>query len=93
MLVMLAGRWRDDLRDALKMEPLERAYRGRESQSFDELTSTELGTVSFAADILLDRFVPFMDDPELSKLLRELCGLLDDQKAERARIRAETSAP
>jgi hypothetical protein len=93
MLVMLAGRFRDDVREALEMEPLPRAYRGRERRSLDELTSVELDTVAGAASILLqDRFTSRMDDPALAPLLRELGGAVDQQKAERAQIRAEIGA-
>jgi hypothetical protein len=93
MLVMLAGRLRDDVREALEMEPLPRAYRGRERRSLDELTSVELDTVAGAASILLqDRFTTCMDDPALAPLLRELHRALDGQKAERAQIRAEMAS-
>jgi hypothetical protein len=93
MLVMLAGRLRDDVREALEMEPLPRAYRGRERRSLDELTSVELDTVAGAASILLqDRFTNCMDDPALAPLLRELHRALDGQKAERAQIRAEMAS-
>jgi hypothetical protein len=93
MLVMLAGRLRDDVREALEMEPLPRAYRGRERRSLDELTSVELDTVAGAASILLQaRFMDCMDDPALAPLLRELNGALDEQKAERAQIRAEMAS-
>jgi hypothetical protein len=90
-LVMLAGRFRDDIRDVLDMEPLQRAYRGQERDSLDELTSAELDTVAGAVGILLDRFTPFMDDPELSKLLRELRSSLDTQQVERAQIQTSIS--
>jgi hypothetical protein len=93
MLVMLVGRLRDDVREALEMEPLPRAYRGRERRSLDELTSVELDTVAGAVSILLqDRFTSRMDDPALAPLLREVLGALDKQKAERAQIRAEIGA-
>jgi hypothetical protein len=93
MLVMLLGRFRDDVREALEMEPEERAYRGRERRSLDELTSVELDTVAGSVDILMqDRFTSYMDDPALAPLLRELRGAIDRQKAERAQIRAEIGA-
>jgi hypothetical protein len=93
MLVMLTGRLRDDVREALEMEPLPRAYRSRERRSLDELTSVELDTVAGAVSILLqDRFTSCMDDPALAPLLREVLGALDEQKAERAQLRAEIGA-
>jgi hypothetical protein len=92
LLVMLAGRLCDDVREALEMEPVEPAYRGRERRSLDELTSVELDTIAGAVDILLNRFVPYMDDPALAPLLRELRGALDEQKAERVQIQASIGA-
>jgi hypothetical protein len=88
LLVMLAGKFRDDVGDALELEPGEPAYRGRERRSLDELTSVELDSLDGAVGLLLSRFTACMDDPELAPLLRELRGLLADQKAERAQIRA-----
>lgn len=93
LLVMLAGRFRDDVREALELEPLPRAYHGRERRSLDELTSVELDTLAGAVAVLLqDRFSSCMDDPALAPLLRELGGALDEQEAERAQIRAEIGA-
>jgi hypothetical protein len=93
MLVMLAGRLRDDVRDVLEMEPLPRAYRGRERRSLDELTSVELDTLFGAVCILLQsRFAGCFDDPALAPLLREFLDDLNGQKAERAQIRAEIGA-
>jgi len=92
LLVMLAGKFRDDLGEALELEPGERAYRGRDLRSLDELTSVELDTLDGAVGILLSRFTAYMDDPELAPLLRNLRGPLADQKAERAQIRAEIGA-
>jgi hypothetical protein len=92
MLIMLAGRWRDDIRDALEMKPLPRAYRSDETKQLDELGAEQFGRLAGAVGILLDRFAPFMDDPELGRLLRVLRGLLNDQKAERARLAEEVKA-
>jgi hypothetical protein len=89
LLVMLAGKFRDDVRDVLEMEPQPPAYRGRDRRSLDELTSAELDTVAGATSILLDRFARYMDDPALVPLLRELRDSLDVQKSERARLWAE----
>jgi hypothetical protein len=89
LLVMLAGKFRDDIRDAREMEPLPRAYRGRDRLTLDELTSIELDTLAGAVGILLQRrFTDAMDDPELSAQLLGLSDALDEQKAERAQIRA-----
>jgi hypothetical protein len=92
ILVMLAGRFRDDVREVLGMEPEPRAYRGQERNSLDEVTSAELNSVAAATGILLDRFTPFMDDPELVTLLLQLRERLNGQKAERAQLQASIGA-
>jgi hypothetical protein len=89
MLVMLAGKFRDDVRDVLELELEPPAHRGRDHRSLDELTSVELDTVAGATGILLGRFASYMDDPALVPLLRELRDSLNVQKSERARLWAE----
>jgi hypothetical protein len=72
MLVMLAGRYRDDIREALETEELPPAFQGREHRPLDELTSVELGSLSGAVVILLrDRFIGCMGDPAFAPMLRE----------------------
>ena len=94
LLVMLAGKFRDDIREARDMETLPRAYRGRDRLTLDELTSIELDTLAGAVVILLQRrFTDAMDDPELSAQLNGLRDALDEQKAERAQIRASIGRP
>jgi hypothetical protein len=89
LLVMLLGRWRDDIRGVLRMEAEDIPHRGNERKPLDELTSVELDTVSGAVGILLqDRFQTRMCDPELPKQLREFDGSLTQQKTERAQLRA-----
>lgn len=93
LLVMLVSRFRDDTREALEMEP--ERYPGRSNifRSPDDLTSSELDKVAGAVDILLqERFTNVMDDPELAKQLREFQGKLNDQKTERAQIRASLAS-
>jgi hypothetical protein len=92
MLIMLAGRFRNDIRDVPGMGTEGRAHRGRESRSLDELTSIELDTVSGSVDMLLERFTPFMHGPELIRLLNALRDSLNAQKTERARLRASIGA-
>jgi hypothetical protein len=92
LLVMLAGKFRDDVRDVLEMEPEPPAYRGRDRRSLDELTSVELDTVAGATGILLDRFAPFMDDPALPRLLTEFRNALSVQKAERVQLQGSIGA-
>jgi hypothetical protein len=96
LLVMLLGRFRDDIREVLGNgidATGELPRRGREHRSLDELTSVELDTVAGAVAILLqDRFAKSMDDPALPKLLDEFRDKLTDQKTERAQIRAEMAS-
>ena len=65
MLVILAGKFRDDVRDALGMKRLEPAYRGTEVRPLGGLTGAGLDRLAKAAGVLLGRFTPFIDDPEL----------------------------
>lgn len=84
LLLMLLGRWRDDLWDVLDMEREDLPQRGRDRKSLGELTGIELDTVSGAVTILLqDRFRDVMDDPALPRLLEEYQDKLTDQKTER----------
>jgi hypothetical protein len=98
LLLMLVSRFRDDTREAIGMEPerfpaTERHGRGKIIRSLDELTSAELDAIAGAVDTLLqERFTNVMDDPELSKLLREFQGKLNDQKTERAQIQASIAS-
>src|ERR1700730_623738 len=89
LLLMLISRFRDDTREALRMEAERFPGRGKVFRSLDELTSVELDTVSGAVMILLqERFTVVMGDPELAKLLRDLRKALDDQRSERAQLQA-----
>lgn len=92
MLVMLAGKFRDDIRDALGMKRLEPAYRGTEVRPLGGLTGAALDRLAKAAGILLGRFTPFIDDPELITLLSGLHEMLCVQTAQRAQLREEVSA-
>ena len=93
MLPMLAGRWRDDIRDLLGLKRDELPHRGKEHRPLDELTSTELGTLADAVTTLLEvRFTSAMDDPALPKLLRDLANSLDTQSTEREQLQASIGA-
>jgi hypothetical protein len=96
LLVMLLGRFRDDVAEVLGNGTDADAglpKRGREQRSLDELTSVELDTVDGAVMILLqDRFTAVMDDPALPKLLDEYQDKLTDQKTERAQIQASMAS-
>lgn len=88
LLVMLAGRFRDEIREALEMRRLKPACRGPEGKPLDELTSSEFERLVRAVDVLVNHFTPFMDDPELIPLLSGLHELLRIQSVERAQLQA-----
>lgn len=87
MLVMLAGRFRDDIREMLAVPRLEPASRGTEVRSLDELENAELYRAAKAVGVLTGRFTPFMDDPELIALLSGLDALFRTHVADRTRPR------
>jgi hypothetical protein len=93
MLVMLTGKFRDDIRDALGMKRLEPAYRGSEIRPLGSLTSAAFDRLAKAAGVLLGRFTPFIDDPELITLLSGLHEMLRIQTAKRGQPREEVSVP
>ena len=88
MLVMLAGRWRDDIREALGVRPVEPAYRGSEVKPLNEMPDQEFDQLAKAIGVLVGRFTSAMEDPMLPKLLRELKSSLDTQETERAELQA-----
>ena len=93
LLVMLLSRFRDDTREALKMEPERYPGPGSVFSSLDDLTSPELDKVAGAVAVLLEeRFTNVMDDPELPTLLRKFIKELDEQKAERAQLRTSIAS-
>jgi hypothetical protein len=93
LLLMLTSKFQDDICDALGNGRGDLPRRGRERRPLDELTSVELDTVAGAVSILLqERFTAVMGDPALPKLLGEFYDSLNEQKAERARLRAVTVA-
>jgi len=93
LLVMLVGRFRDDVREALGMEADDIPRRGKEHRSLDEMTSAELDAAWGAVMILLqDRFTEVMDDPDLPKLLNAYQGALCAQKAQREQIQASMAS-
>jgi hypothetical protein len=88
MLPMLLGRFRDEVAEALGMPLPELPQRSGpvRATKLDDLTSTELDTLSGAVLILVTRFIALMEDPLLPKLLREFRDELVIEKADRARI-------
>jgi len=73
MLPMLLGKFRDDVAESLGMElpPLPRRSGPVRVVKLDNLTSSELDTLSGAVLVLATRFTALMDDPLLPELLRE----------------------
>lgn len=93
LLVMLLGRYLDDVREALDLETEDIPRRGKEHRPLDEMTSAELDAAWDAVTTLLqDRFAPSMDDPDLPKLLRAFQGDLSGQRTEREQIRASIAS-
>jgi len=90
MLPMLLGKFRDDLAESLGMElpPLPRRSGPVKVVKLDDLTSSELGTLSDSV-LVLARFTALMDDPLLPKLLREFRDALILERADRTRIADE----
>jgi hypothetical protein len=91
MLPMLLGKFRDDVAECLGMElpPLPRRSGPVKVVKLDDLTSSELGTLSGAVLVLVTRFTALMDDPLLPELLREFRDALVIEQADRARIADE----
>lgn len=91
MLPMLLGKFRDDVAESLGLElpPLPRRSGPVKAVMLDQLTSSELGTLSGAVLILVTRFTALMDDPLLPELLREFQDALVTEKTDRARLAVE----
>lgn len=93
LLVMLLGRYRDDVREALDMDTEDIPRRGKVHRPLDEMTSAELDAAWGAVTTLLqDQFMRHMDDPDLPKLLRAFQGDLSGQKTEREQIQASIAS-
>ena len=91
MLPMLLGKFRDDVAESLGMELLPLPWRSGPIKAVkpDQLTSSELGTLSGAVFALVTRFSTLMDDPLLPELLREFQDALATEKTDRARLADE----
>jgi hypothetical protein len=93
LLVMLLGKWRDDLREVLGAEVLRPALRGQERHTFDALNPIEVDKLAGAISILhQERFTDTMDDPELAELLEQFEVALTDHKSTRAAAKATADA-
>jgi len=91
MLPMLLGKFRDDVAESLGMElpPLPRRSGPVRAIKLDNLTSSELDTLSGAVLVLATRYTALMDDPLLPKLLCEFRDALEIENADRIRIADE----
>jgi hypothetical protein len=90
MLVMLLGRFRDDLREDYDIHRLEPVPRGTARLPLSELGSIELDTARGAVIILLqDRFTAEMTDPALPAMLEGFQEALKVAKTEQDRASAE----
>jgi hypothetical protein len=91
MLPMLLGRFRDDVAESLGMQlaPPPRRSGPVKAVKLDDLTSSELGTLSGTVLVLVTRFTALMDDPLLPELLREFRDALVTEQADRTRIADE----
>jgi hypothetical protein len=71
-LIMLAERFRDDIRELLGVPVLKPANRDPERNQLNDLADEELDRMAEAVTALVGRFRPFIDDPELVKQLSDL---------------------
>jgi hypothetical protein len=96
-LVILLGKFRDDVRDARRMAALLPAQRGSEHLDLALLDVCDLNALAEAVDTLLGQFGGLIDDPELRRLLGDFRDILNAEKRGRAQLRegagqdAETS--
>lgn len=91
MLLMLAGKFRDDIRELLGMPPLERVSRGQERKKYDSMKDAEVDRLGKAVAILNSVFAPYMDDAELVRLIRNVLAEVAFEKAGR-RVLEEAKA-
>lgn len=91
MLLMLAGKFRDDIRELLGMPALGRVSRGQERTKYDSMKDAEVDRLGKAVAILNSVFAPYMDDPELVRLIRNVLAEVAFEKAGR-RVLEEAKA-
>lgn len=86
MMLMLASRLRNDIREALKMPTLGRVKRGPARKPLDDLKTEDLERLHKAVGLLVGRCRQLIDDPELVALLSKL-GDLTSTALERVRLK------
>lgn len=91
MLVMLAAKFRDDIRELLGVPPLPRVSRAPKRKALDSMEAAELDRLFEAVLILNDRFTRYLDDPELPKCLADVLGRVGFERAARI-VAAEAKA-
>lgn len=83
MLVMLLGKFRDDVWESRHNTRLPPAGYGTQRLPLAELDLSQMDALIDSATTLIDRFGPFMDDPELSELLTDFRDDLKTEKTSR----------
>jgi hypothetical protein len=84
MLLMLAGKWRDDIRELLGMTTLDRVSRRPDRQKLDGLEDGDLDRLAGAVILLVGAFKCHMDDPELPRQLTDVLGMITLERRARA---------
>jgi hypothetical protein len=84
MLLMLAGRWRDDIRELLALPTLGRATHGPERKKLSTLDESDLYRLAEAVIVLVGEFKSSMDDPELHAQLTDFLGAIVIERNTRA---------
>jgi hypothetical protein len=80
MLVMLLGRFRDDVWETRHKTQLPPIGRGPQRLPLKELDRSQMDALIDSATTLIDRFGPYMDDPELPELLKDFRDALKTQR-------------
>jgi hypothetical protein len=83
MLVMLLGRFRDDVWETRHKTQLPPIGRGPQRLPLAELDLSELDALIDSATTLIDRFGLYMDDPELPELLTDFRDTVKAEKTGR----------
>jgi hypothetical protein len=83
LIVILLGKYRDDLRDALELSAERPVQRRSLRLALDKLNFIEIGTVGGALMILRQpRFTRIMDDPMLPQMLEAFKEDVSQEKFE-----------
>jgi hypothetical protein len=80
---MLAGRWRDDIRELLAMPPLGRVKRSPKIKAIEGIEDADLDRLFEAVLMLNRRFTGYMDDPELVRRLADVLAQVGSARVAR----------